>query len=247
MATREFRTRYAGSLLGAAWSVIHPVSLILIFTFVFSKVMSARLPGVSDTFAYAVYLCSGLFPWTAFLETCQRSATAFLDNRSLIQKLRFPIEAPVAWIATFSTLNGLLTLGLLFILVLALGHRITASFLLLPVLLALMQVWAFGLGLLLASLTVFFRDLAQMVVVLFQLWFWLTPIVYVSEIIPERFRFAQMLNPMYYVVRTFHDIVMGGRWPRVPDVGWLAGLAGVTLVVGFLVLNRLRADIPDEI
>jgi lipopolysaccharide transport system permease protein len=247
MAIREFRTRYAGSVLGSAWSVLHPISLILIFTFVFSRVMAARLPGVSGSFAYGIYLCAGLFPWTAFAETAQRSASAFLDNRSLIQKLRFPIEAPVAWIATFSLLNSLLTLGLLVILVLAVVHKITLSFLALPLLLALMQVWAFGLGLALASLTVFFRDLSQMVVILFQFWFWLTPIVYVQGIVPPKFHALQAMNPMFHIMQGFHRIVMEGGWPKWTDVVVLLGMALFNLAFGYAVVSRLRADIPDEI
>jgi lipopolysaccharide transport system permease protein len=247
MAIREFRSRYAGSLFGVIWNLIHPLSLILIYTFVFSRVMKAKLPGVSDTFAYTIYLCSALLPWMTFLETGQRSATAFLDNRNLIQKLRFPIEAPVAWITTFSLLNGLLTLGLLVVLVVALGHHLAVSFLLLPVVLLLMQIWAFGLGLIFASLTVFFRDVAQMVIILFQLWFWLTPIVYVQRIVPPQYRLVQALNPMYYPVRALHTIVVDGRWPLLLDLGVLAGVAVVTLLLGYLITNKLRRDIPDEI
>ena len=264
MATREFRTRYAGSALGAVWSLIHPISLILIFTLVFSKVMGARLqvgsepaPGsyahaiwsLAHTYGYAIYLCSGLFPWTAFTEAAQRSATAFFDNRNLIQKLRFPVEAPVAWISTFSLLNGLLTLGLLVILVLVTAQRLALSFLLLPVILGLLQVWAFGLGLMLAALTVFFRDLAQIVAILFQLWFWMTPIVYVQSLLGEKSPFLaiQKANPMFHIMQALRAIVMEGAWPAWSDLGILVGMSAISMTLGYAVVGRLRADIPDEI
>jgi lipopolysaccharide transport system permease protein len=247
MALREFRTRYAGSALGAIWSIIHPLSLIVIFTVVFSRIMRARVAGLPEASSYAIYLCAGIFPWNCFLETVQRSTTALLDNRNLIQKLRFPQDGPVAWLAVFSTLNGLVTMSLLVVMVLVLRHHIGPNFVLLPVLLALTQLWAFGLGTISAALTVYFRDLAQAVPILFTVWFWMTPIVYMREIVPPRFRMVQALNPMDYALRAFQDAVMYDRWPRLLDLGVLAGTAVVTVLVSRGVLARLREAIPDDI
>jgi lipopolysaccharide transport system permease protein len=108
-------------------------------------------------------------------------------------------------------------------------------------------VWAFGLGLFFASLTVFFRDVAQFVIVFFQLWFWATPIVYIEQIIPPQYRWEQSYNPMYHVVRALHTMVLDGAWPRVRDLEVLLGMAVSMLALGYLVTGRLRRDIPDEI
>ena len=95
---REFQAKYRNSLLGATWTVIQPLSMILVYTVIFSHMMKSKLPGVEGGFAYSIYLCAGVLTWGLFVEIVSRAQTVFLDNANLIKKLSFPINtlsAPV--------------------------------------------------------------------------------------------------------------------------------------------------------
>ncbi|KAB0561110.1 ABC transporter permease, partial [Pseudomonas palleroniana] len=87
---REFQARYRNSLFGALWTVLNPLSMILVYTVIFSHIMRARLPGVEDGMAYSVYLCAGLLTWGLFAEITTRSQGMFLENANLLKKISFP-------------------------------------------------------------------------------------------------------------------------------------------------------------
>src|SRR5450631_298974 len=87
---REFQIKYRNSLLGAAWTILNPLAMILVYTVIFSQVMRAKLPGVDSSFAYSIYLCSGVLTWGLFAEISGRAQTVFLENANLIKKINFP-------------------------------------------------------------------------------------------------------------------------------------------------------------
>src|SRR5579885_427532 len=163
MVATDLRGRYVGSSLGLLWSVIHPLVMIVIYTVVFSQVMGARLAGSTDPYAYGIYLCSALFPWTAFQEVVTRATTIFPDNAGLVRKVAFPI---------------------FLVAVLLTGHRLHPTVLVWAPLIALQLAFGLGLGMIFSVVHVFLRDTAQLVAVGLQVAFWATPIVYVDDVLP---------------------------------------------------------------
>ncbi|EKF9799803.1 ABC transporter permease, partial [Vibrio cholerae] len=87
---REFKLKYQNSLLGAAWNVINPLAMIVVYTVIFSQIMRAKLPGIDNSFAYSIYLCSGILTWGLFSEIVGRAQNVFLENANLIKKINFP-------------------------------------------------------------------------------------------------------------------------------------------------------------
>ena len=115
---REFQSKYSNSLLGAAWTVINPLAMIVVYTVIFSQIMRARLAGVDGAFAYSIYLCSGVLTWGLFAEIVSRAQNVFLENANILKKLSFPrLCLPVIVVANallnFSIIFGLFTLFLL--------------------------------------------------------------------------------------------------------------------------------------
>src|SRR5690606_12129936 len=115
---REFQSKYQNSLLGAAWTVLNPLAMIIVYTVIFSQVMRARLPGVESSFAYSIYLCAGVLTWGLFAEIVGRSQNVFLDNANLLKKLSFPrLCLPVTVVfnalLNFAIIFGLFTAFLL--------------------------------------------------------------------------------------------------------------------------------------
>ena len=247
LAKKELLDRYAGSVLGGMWTFIQPLLNMLVFILVFSQIMRARLPDAVGEHSYSIYLISGLLGWIAFASTLMRSTTMFIDNGPLIKKVAISLGVfPVA-IVLSDTVIFALSFGAFLVFVLLVGHPLGASLLWLLLLFSLQQAFAVSLGSVLGTLSVFFRDIKEGVGVVLQLWFWLTPIVYVADILPEAMRVLLWLNPMYPVIDGYHQAVLFGQAPNLPAIALLLlgtlGLFGL----GRWLLRRLEGDIRDLI
>ncbi len=244
---REFQSRYRNSMLGAAWMILNPLAMIVVYTLVFSQLMKARLPGIDNDLAYSIYLCAGVFAWGLFAEIVGRSQTMFLDNANLLKKLSFPriclpivvvLNATVNFAIIFTLFTGFLLLsgnfpGLVFVAALPL--------------LVLQIAFAIGLGMLLGVLNVFFRDVGQFFGIFLQFWFWLTPIVYPAGVVPNAVRPLLELNPMTHIVAAWQGIFVSGAWPDWSSL-WPTALLTIMLGVAGLALFRRRAgEMVDEL
>ncbi len=247
MVTREFRSRYLGSLLGSIWAVLNPLALITIYTVIFSRVMQARLPGINDTMAYGLFVCAGLLPWIYFTELLNRFPNIFLEQAALIKKVNFPrITLPVIALCT-ATINYLIIFSL-FLIFLAVTGRFPGWAILgyLP-LLFIQQMFVVGFGILLASVNVFFRDIGQFVNVVIQFWFWFTPIVYVTTMLPEKAQDLIVFNPMTAFMQAYQAIILYGNWPALLDFKFHCLGALLGLVVGFYAFQFLADEMVDEL
>jgi ABC-type polysaccharide/polyol phosphate export permease len=244
-AVSDIRYRYAGSAAGVLWNVINPLSQILIYTLVFSSVMAARLPEADRPLGFALYLCAGLLPWGAFSECVLRGASAFVDNAQYLRKLPIPEQVFVAQNAVSSTISLAVSMTLLLIMTLATGGLPSAAWLGVPAVLVLFQGFGFGIGLLLSTLNVFLRDIGQALVVALQLWMWMTPIVYVESILPERLQALLPWNPAYPFIDALHGMIVTGDWPDASRWPVMVSWAAATPAAGYLLLRRMRPEIRD--
>ncbi|PYQ65263.1 MAG: ABC transporter [Acidobacteria bacterium] len=246
LVKRDFQGRYAGSALGLVWSFLQPLWMLLLFTFVFSTVMKISLAG-ARTGHFAVFLFSGLLPWMAVQEGVSRASTAVTDNSSLVKKLRFPAEILVVAVVLAALLHEAIA-ALIFLGVLGfLGELAWGGLPLLLLAVPLQVALTLGLGLLLGAVNVFFRDIAQVLGMVFTGWFYLTPIVYPAAAVPARFRGWIALNPLTALVELYRQSFLGGAPALVPGTGALALAAAVLLCAGFLLFRRLKAAFVDEI
>lgn len=244
---REFQQKYQNSLLGAIWNVLNPLAMILIYTVIFSTIMRARLPGIDHSFAYSIYLCSGILTWGLFSEITTRGQNVFLENANLLKKISFPrICLPIIVVC-----NGLLNFSIIFSIFIAFlfisnlfpGIYFLAIF---PVLLVLI-IFAIGLGITLGIMNVFFRDVGYFFNIFIQFWFWFTPIVYVSSILPPWTLKYFALNPMFSVVGAFQTIFVMQAWPD-----WLSLLPTLLLglflcFMGMRLFKKHAGEMVDEL
>lgn len=244
---REFQTKYQNSLLGAAWNIINPLSMIVVYTLIFSQIMRAKLPGVDSAFAYSIYLCAGTFTWSIFNEIVSRSQNVFIENANIIKKINFPrICLPVTLIC-----NALVNFGIIFslftiFLVLSGTFPGVVYFEIFPVL-AVAIIFAIGLGMVVGVLNVFFRDVGQTMTIFMQFWFWFTPIVYPVNIIPEKFQDLVKLNPMAAIIEGSHNILVQGKSPDWPSL--LPSLIiGILLMgLGMRLFRKNVGEMVDEL
>lgn len=245
---REFDARYRGSLLGALWAILNPLTQILVFTLIFAEIMKPKLPGhEGSVFAYSIYLCAGILPWGLFAEILTRLNTVFLENANLIKKANFPRIALPTVVVLSALVNFTIIMALfLAFLVLTRSFPGLVVFAILPVL-AVLLAFAVGLGLLLGTLNVFFRDVGQLTGVVLAFWFWLTPIIYLESTVPPRAQSLLAVNPMTPIVHAFQRVFVDRQ---VPDWSSLVPMAVVSVVLLFVAgvfFLRQAPEIVDEL
>jgi len=248
LVKRDFQGRYAGSLLSFLWSFVQPLWLLVLFTFVFSTVMRMKLADLGvPTDNFGIFLFCGLLPWTAINEGIQRASTAITDNATLVKKLQFPSEILILSIVLGALLHEVIAAGVFLVILIFVGELSVVSLPWLLLALPLQIALTLGLGLLLASCQVFFRDTAQVVGMVLNGWFYLTPIVYPLTLVPERFRGLVELNPLTPLVELYRAAFLGGGFHLFGGTAVLALVALVLALAGAWLFRRLRPAFVDEI
>jgi lipopolysaccharide transport system permease protein len=248
LARRDQADRFAGNALGSSWLLIQPLVMVVIFTVVFGRLIGARLalPATVDpAFGYGIYLLSGTLAWTAFASVVQRSATVLGDRRELVLRTGFAMELLPLVILLSESIPYAYALVLCAAVVAIWGQGLGWHVLALPVLFLAHQLLAYGIGLLLATFTVFVRDLRDVTAIVLQVLFWFTPIVYVSAILPEPFRTVQAWSPLTWMVEAYQAVLVHGRWPDASRVALLAGLGALATVVALCAFRALERDVRD--
>lgn len=243
----DLRIRFLRSKLGTLWIVIHPLMQVLIFTIILSEVLSAKLPGIDNKYAYALYLMSGILCWTLFVETVSKCLTLFIDSGNLMKKMAFPrICLPLIAAGTM-LVNNLMLLAAVFVVFAVLGHFPDHHAVWLPVLMAITMMLAMGIGLLLGTLNVFMRDIGQVVPVVLQAMFWLTPIVYQIGILPESVQHWFKLNPVYPLVTSYQNVLVYGTAPLWSDLSVLVAVSVGILFVALMMFRRASPEMVDAL
>lgn len=241
----ELKSRFARSKLGAAWMVLQPLAQVAIYSVVLSRVMEAKLPGTTSKYSYSIYLLAGMLAWSLFVEVVQRALTLFVDSGNLMKKIFFP-RVCLPFIAVGTALVGNLFLFVATIFIFAVvGHPPTVAVLWLPLLLAINITFSLGLGLLLGVLNVFVRDIGQVMAVVLQLWFWMTPVVYMANILGNTFRHIIIFNPMFYIVSSYQDILLYGQAPHLIPLVWMVAGSFILLALSLLVFRRAAPEMVD--
>jgi lipopolysaccharide transport system permease protein len=244
---REFVARYLGTQLGFFWAIAHPLALVLIYTLVFAEIMKPTLPGHASRFAYSIYLTSGIIVWTLFSDVLNRSVGIFVHNANLLKKVSVPkITLPL--IASFSALVHTAIMLAVFGAFLAATGNFPGMALagILPVL-AIVIGFAVGLGILLGTVNVFYRDVEQTVGLVVQFWFWLTPIVYPARALPEFMERVIAWNPVWPLVEAMQAVFLDGRFPDWSRLAYPALLAIGVLLLARKTFVRLSDELVDEL
>jgi lipopolysaccharide transport system permease protein len=242
---RDIRARYVSSVLGLSWAVIQPLTLLALYTFIFSYILKVRLGGNGTTASFAVYLFCGMLPWLAFVEGLTRSAAIVLEHTHLIKKVVFPAEILPAYVVISAFVTQLVGLALLLAGVTLFQRPAAWPLAVLPVVIVFQLLLTMGLAWFLASVNVFLRDVGQGLGLVMTLWMFLTPIFYPADMVPERFRWLFALNPMYHVVEAYREVVLEQRLPGVPHLAALAAVALPAFLGGYWFFSRSKHAFVD--
>lgn len=239
---RDLKVRYKQTLLGVAWVVMQPLMMTLVFTVFLG--MLARVP--SDGVPYPIFVYAGLLPWTFFSGAVLGAGTSLVSNSHLVTKVYFPrmiipAAAVMARLAdfcvAFTIILGLMTF-----------YRVapTWNLLMLPALVALASLLAFGCGLLLSAINVKYRDVGVALPVFIQLWMFVSPILYPTSLVPPAWRRLYELNPFVGIVDNFRTALFGGEFQWF-SLGVSVAATVVVLVVSMFEFRRVEKSLADVI
>ncbi|KUP23922.1 ABC transporter permease [Paenibacillus sp. DMB5] len=234
LVVRDVKVKYKRSVLGLLWSVLNPLFMMIITTIVFSNLFRF------DITNFPVYLLSGQVIFAFFSEATNVAMIAVLSNAQMIKKIYVPKYIfPVS-----KSLSAFVNLGFslptLFFIILFTGQPLTWHMLLFPIPIVLMLIFSIGIGLILSTYAVFFRDIVHLYGVLLTALNYLTPIFYPLKIIPEKFQLFILFNPLYYYVELFRDVVYYGVTPELGTLSICMILSLLSLALGFYVFHRNR-------
>lgn len=247
MTLRDFRSKYAGSLIGVFWSVINPLLLLAVFTFIFTAVFKARFgdhPGIGVS---ALYILAGILPWLAVQDGLSRAGTVVLENQNLVTRARFPLSVLPAFPALSSLIGQLAGLAALAVIAGVTLRPPGLSLIALPLLLALQLAITIGLAMIISAIAVFLRDLVHVLPVLLLVWMYGTPIFYPAELVPQRFRIIISANPLAHLVMAYRRVLLEASWPDPASLLVLLAFAAATLILGALLFRKLAPGFADSL
>jgi len=240
LVLKDFRVRYRNMSLGILWSLVNPLVMMLVLTFVFTKLYAGN-PQKN----FAVFVLCALVPFNFYTVGFASGTTSVLDNHSLVKRVRFPREIiPISTVLA-NCLHLLIQVALLIVFVLAFGYGVNRYWLLLPVVLALEVVFVCGLTLISSALDVYFRDVRYVVESSNLVMFWLVPIFYSYAIIPQKYAFIYQYNPVAAVVQACRNILMEAAAPPFPLLIKLCSVSVVVLALGLAVFGKLKRRFAD--
>jgi lipopolysaccharide transport system permease protein len=244
---RELQSKWSGTQLGPFWIVAQPLATILIFTVIFAEIMKPSLPRHDAKFAYSIYLCAGILGWNFFAELLGRCVGVFVENATLLKKVNFPkICLPVICLISSLLHFGIIFILFYFFLLLAGSSPGWVTISVVPVLLVQIAFTS-GLGILLGTVNVFYRDIQQAIGLFLQFWFWLTPIVYLPSGLPDIAFSILRWNPMLPIIQGYQSIFLEQTFPDWTGLIYPGVLAVILCIAGIWTFRRLQGEIVDEL
>ena len=244
LVVRELKARYRGSVLGFLWSFINPLMQLGIYWFVFSYVMVARdLMGMSP---YALFLFTGILPWTWFSSSVMESSAILISSGNLIKKILFPAEVLPIVVVLANLVHFFLGLPILFAFLIYYG-KIHASLVYLPALMLLQLVFTLGVCLVVSALAVHFRDVQNIIGNWMMLWFFASPVIYSYLTISPSIQRWLNYNPMTHIIVGYHQTLFTGSMGHWPWLLVMVPASVVTFLVGYYFFDRLRETFAEEV
>lgn len=238
---KELKVRYNNKALGFLWSIANPLASAVVYLIAFQILMRIRIPD------YILILITGTFPWQWFSNVVGSAPNAFVGNASLIKKVSFPRNIVLLCMASNHLIHYLMSIPVIMLFLAFHGRYPTVAWIYgMPLLLAVQFVMVYGLALALASINLFFRDMERLISIVLNFAFYLTPVLYPVETVPEHLRHLLLLNPAAPLISAWRDLLMNGK------VDWLylavsAGYAGLFYLFGMAVYKRLSWKFAEVI
>lgn len=240
---RDLKIRYKQSFLGVAWAVIQPLSIMVIFTLIFSYI--THIP--SDGTPYPLFSYAALLPWTLLSTSLTVAIPSLVNNMNLVTKTSFPREVlPIAGVAASLVDFGIAAIVFVGMYVVY-GVHVAPSLVVVPLILIVQIILVLGIALWASALNVFYRDIRFVVPLATQLWMYATPVIYPISLVPARFRELYMLNPMASIIDGYRRALLDGGYPDWGSLALAAAISLVIFVFGYRYFKSAELQFADRI
>ncbi len=238
---KEIRGKYKGAWLGVLWSYLNPILMLMVYSFVFSKIMKIQIDN------YSMFLFTALIPWTFFTVSISQGSLSTVANGSLMKKVYFPREIIPISSVTANAINFLISTLIMLFALLITGVGFSYYILFFPLILLIQYILILGITFITSSCTVYARDLEHIISVFLMALFYATPIVYSLDMIPKQYQFIINLNPMAPIIQAYRDILFYKRMPNFESLGIVALISFAILVIGYLIYKRFERNFVEEL
>lgn len=238
---KEFRGKYKKSFLGVLWSFLNPLFQLLIYALVFPFILRMNVDN------YTMFLIVALMPWTFFNSTIIQSAACIVTNGGIIKKVYFPREILPISTATSNLFNFLITGIIVFAALLISGIGIGTSIFMLPLIIIMQYILQLGLSFIFSAITVYVRDIEYIINIFMMLMFYLCPIVYSADMIPDKYLPLFKLNPMFHIISYYRTILYDKQVPNISHVLILFVACVGLLVIGYLIFQKCKKRFAEEL
>ena len=238
---KDIRGKYKGSFLGVLWSFVNPLLSVIIYAIVFHYIMRFQIDN------YLIYLIAGIIPWTFFTTSITSGMNSIIFNADIIKKVYFPrVILPISSV-TSALVNFLISCIIIVIFALISGVGIGYSLLFLPIVALIQYIFTLGIVFILSAVEIYVRDIEHIINFFVGMLFYVTPILYTPDFVPENFSFLLKLNPLAYLIEAYHSIFYYKQIPNLTDLGIVFVLSAFIFTLGYMIFNKLQKGFAEEV
>jgi homopolymeric O-antigen transport system permease protein len=241
LVSRDLKVKYKGSTLGFLWSLLNPLLMLVVYTVAFKYVIKLKVEN------FTIFLFSALLPWNFLSSALATGVTSISENSNLVKKVYFPREVLPFSVVLVNLFHFFLTFIVLIPALLFFNVQIGFSFFFLVVIIFFQFLFVMGLTFIFAAMNVYYRDVRHFLEVLLQLWFWVTPIIWSMDLIPERFRDWAYLNPFTPFVKAYRDVILRNQLPSWFTLLLVIVIAVVVFFLGTFIFHKKQRRFAEEI
>lgn len=243
---REVKARYKQSILGYFWVILNPLAQMIVMTFAFSLVL--KIPTAANPkIPYSVFLFTALLPWNLFSQSLSSAANSLVNSSSLITKVYFPRSILVLSTILAKIIDFLFASLILTLLLIIYRLPINANILWVIPIFLIQQIFTLALGLFFAAANLIYRDIQYLLNLILILWFYLTPVIYPIDIVPQHLRFLLKFNPLSIITNAYRQSILAGQPPKITSLATALGVSLLTLFVCLAYFKREEKTFADNV
>jgi ABC-2 type transport system permease protein len=241
LVARDLKVKYKGSTLGFLWSLLNPLLMLVVYTVAFKYVIKLRVPN------FTIFLFSALLPWNFLNSSLSMGVLSITENSNLVKKVYFPREVLPLSVVLVNLFHFFLTFIVLIPALLFFNVTPGLTFFFLIVIIFFQSLFVLGLTFIAAAMNVYYRDVKHFLEVLLQVWFWVTPIIWSVNLVPEKLRDYAYLNPLTPFIEAYRDIILRDQLPHCSILLMVAVTAVLVFLLGAFVFQKKQRRFAEEI
>lgn len=238
---KDIRGKYKGSFLGVLWSFINPLLSVVVYAIVFHYIMRFNIDH------YLIYLIAGIIPWTFFTTALNSGMNSILFNANIIKKVYFPRAILPISSVTSALVNFLISCIIILLFAIFSGVGVSINLIFLPIVVIIQYILCLGIVFILSAVEIYVKDIEHIINFFISMLFYVTPILYTPDYVPNNMQFLLKLNPMSYLIEAYHDIFYYKQTPEFSSLGIVFLISIFIFTLGYNIFKRLQKGFAEEV